>query len=250
MSLVRRRTRALEPPPWEELASIEWDPASIFEHAYRRLRPSAPLPRIEVTYRAFAGMNHRVRLADGCLDVRLSDLLAGAPPAVLEALAAILLSKLYRRVAPAASRTRYRRWVNSTTIRQRILTVRRTRGRKDAGPAQGRRNLEELFDKLNGEYFEGLLRRPRLGWSRRLTRTHLGHYDPAHDTIVLSRLLDQPGLPACLPEFILYHEMLHLRFPVEVCDGRRRVHSREFLREEKRFAEYREARAALRSLLS
>ncbi len=241
MKLVRRRIRALEPPPWEELAAIEWDPASIFEHAYRRLRPSAPLPRIEVTYRAFAGMNHRIRLVDGCLDVRLSDLLTGAPPAVLEALAAILLSKLYRGIAPVASRTRYRRWLNSTAIRQRILTVRR---------AQGHRNLEELFDKLNDEYFDGGLRRPRLGWSRRLTRTHLGHYDPAHDTIVLSRLLDQPDLPSCLPEFILYHEMLHLRFPVEVSNGRRRVHSREFHREEKRFAAYREARAALRSLLS
>lgn len=250
MSLVRRRTRALEPPPWEELAAIEWDPASIFEHTYRRLRPSAPLPRIEVTFRAFAGMNHRIRLLDGCLDVRLSDLLAGAPPAVLEALAAILLSKLYRRVAPAASRSRYRRWVNSTAIRQRILAVRRTRGRKHAGSAQGHRDLDALFDKLNREYFAASLPRPRLGWSRRLTRTHLGHYDPAHDTIVLSRLLDQPGLPAFLPEFILYHEMLHLRFPVEVCNGRRRVHSREFLREEKRFAEYREARAALRSLLA
>ena len=250
MSLVRRRTNALEPPPWEELAGIEWDPASIFEHTYRRLRPSAPLPRIEVTFRAFAGMNHRIRLANGCLDVRLSDLLAGAPPAVLEALAAILLSKLYRRHAPASSRSRYRRWVNSTTVRQRILTVRRARGRKHTGPAQGHRNLDDLFDKLNREYFSGGLRRPRLGWSRRLTRSHLGHYDPAHDTIVLSRLLDQPDVPVCLPEYILYHEMLHLRFPVEVCDGRRRVHSREFHREEKRFAQYREARAALRSLLT
>jgi hypothetical protein len=247
--LRRKRSNPLQQNLWPEPEEIEWDPGSIFEHVYRRLKPRTPVPQVDLEFKPFAGMNHRVRLRDGRLEVRLSDLLAGAPPAVVEALATILLGKLYRRETPAASSTRYRRYVNSAAVRRRILAARRQRGRKHAGPEQhGHRDLGELFDRLNARYFAGLLPRPRLAWSHRHSRTHLGHYDPAHHTIVISRMLDRPEIPLYAAEYILYHEMLHLRFPVEVCGGRRRVHSPAFQREEKRFAEYKEARLALKAL--
>ena len=56
---------------------------------------------------------------------------------------------------------------------------------------------------------------PLLGWSRRPSRVMLGHYDPSHNAIILSSLLDRPGVPRLCVEYILFHEMLHLRFPVE-----------------------------------
>jgi len=233
-----------------QLRGVEWDAASIFEHVLRRLRPGAS-PHIHVEFSPYAGMNHTIRLRDGRILVRLSDLLEHAPPAVVEAVAVILLSKLFRLAVPGKHRERYRRYLNAPAVRGRIELARRVRGSKRAGsPAGDAYHLEELFHRLNRQYFSGQLARPKLAWSRSDSRTALGHYDPAHNTIVLSRLLDRPQAPSLLVEFILYHEMLDLKYPVEPCGDRRRVHSAAFSREEKKFAGYSEARRALKSLTS
>ena len=242
----RPRNRGL--PAWKE--EVEWDPASIFEHVLRRMSPRPPFHHVHLEFRPFAGMNHTVRLRQGRMLVRLSDLLEGAPPAVMEAIAAILLAKLFGRPVPAGIQSRYRGYVNSGAVRRRIQRLRRLRGRKRTGPVQGSiYDLGKLFEKLNRKYFGGLLAQPGLAWSRSLSRSSLGHFDPAHRTVVISRILDRRETPPLLVEFILYHEMLHLKYPVEVCDGRRRMHSSVFRREEKKFERYQEARAALRSLL-
>ena len=49
-------------------------------------------------------------------------------------------------------------------------------------------------------------------------------------------------------EYLLYHEMLHLKHPVRVRAGRRCVHSREFQAEERLFPELEAARAYLKRL--
>jgi D-hexose-6-phosphate mutarotase len=72
-----------------------------------------------------------------------------------------------------------------------------------------------MFEELNFRYFFGLMARPSLGWSRQDARTMLGHYDSSHNAIVLSRLLDRPETPRLAVEYVLFHEMLHLRHPVE-----------------------------------
>ncbi len=89
---------------------------------------------------------------------------------------------------------------------------------------------------------------PVLRWSRHRSRTMLGHFDSAHNTIMISRRLDSPRLPRYVIEYLIYHEMLHLKYPVEYCDGRRRVHSRQFRGDERRFRRYEQARRALKEL--
>ena len=115
--------------------------------------------------------------------------------------------------------------------------------------AQGRHyNLEEIFDDLNRRFFGGLLGRPELGWSRRRSRTLLGHFDPAHNAIIVSRLFDQPEVPRLLVEYIVFHEMLHLRHPVEHGRTRRCVHTPEFKQAERAFPGLAEARRLLKDL--
>jgi predicted metal-dependent hydrolase len=76
----------------------------------------------------------------------------------------------------------------------------------------------------------------------------LGHYDAAHNTIVVSRVFDRANTPRHAIEYLLYHEMLHLKHPVRVRAGRRCVHSREFQADEKLFPELEQARAYLKRL--
>ncbi len=109
-------------------------------------------------------------------------------------------------------------------------------------------DLDEVFEAVNRRFFHGLLGRPTLTWSAHVAKRMLGHYDAAHNTIVVSRVFDRPGTPRYAIEYLLYHEMLHLKHPVRVKAGRRCVHSREFQAEERLFPELAEAKAYLRQL--
>ena len=223
--------------------------AQIFAKAFRAIRPRTPLPEFEVRFRPYADVNHVIRLRDGKVEVGMSDLLEAAPPTVVEAIAFILLSKLYRKPVPKRYQTRYRQFLNRRVIRDKVHAIRRVRGRKWIGePAGEHFHLEEIFDKLNERYFNNLLGRPRLSWSRAASRTLLGHWDAAHNAIVVSRIFDRLETPRFLVEYILYHEMLHLKYPVDHRRTRRCVHSAEFRAEERRFPHYAAAKPLLDSL--
>ena len=221
----------------------------IFEQQYRELRPRAPIPALDIRFRRFTSLNTTIRLREGVLHVRLSDLLEASPESVHEAIAHILLAKLYRKPIEAAHASRYRRYVASEPVARQAEQIRNTRGRKRISTAVGRYyDLDEVFETVNRRFFHGLLGRPTLTWSAHAARRMLGHYDSAHNTIVVSRVFDRADTPRCAIEYLLYHEMLHLKHPVRVKAGRRCVHSREFQAEERLFPELEEAKAYLKLL--
>ncbi len=225
------------------------DLQNIFQTAYRDLRPRAPMPLLEIRFRRFVSLNTTIRLREGKLLVSLSDLLESAPGSVLEAIAHILLAKLYRKPVAPAQADRYRRYTSSAAVVERTSHTRQTRGRKRIGPAAGRFfDLDEVFESVNRQFFHGLLGRPVLTWSAHRARRLLGHYDAAHNTIVVSRVFDGPLVPRFAIEYLMYHEMLHLKYPVRVRGGRRCVHSREFQAEERLFPELERAKAFLENL--
>jgi len=221
----------------------------IFHDEHRQLRPGTAAPELEVEFFAFANVNNTIRLREGRLLVRLSDLLEGAPDTVVRAIAHILLAKLYRKPINSAHAARYRRYVSSHDLSRKAHLVRQMRGRKRIASAQGHTfDLDEIFEDLNQRFFYGLLGRPRLTWSSNDARSNLGHYDPAHNTIVISRLFDRPQVPRYAVEYIVYHEMLHLKHPVKLRGSRRCVHPRAFMDDEKLFPDLERAKAILKRL--
>jgi predicted metal-dependent hydrolase len=221
----------------------------IFQETYRTLRPSAEMPEILVEFYSFANVNNTIRLREGKLLVRLSDLLEGAPEAVLRAIAHILLAKVYRRPIERAQSTRYRKYVSSHEISGKAHLVRQMRGRKRLRPAKGHfYDLDAVFEELNARFFHSLLGRPQMSWSQSATRRILGHYDPAHNAIIISRVFDHPSVPRYAVEYIVYHEMLHLRHPVKLRGSRRCVHSAEFRAEEQLFPRLESAKKFLRQI--
>jgi hypothetical protein len=235
--------------PESQSGSLENAHQAIYARIFRELRPRTPLPEIRVQFRRWASANAQIKLESGLLVVRIADTLAGAPETVHEALAEILLSKLFRKPVPAHANDRYRRYLNRRDIRDSLDLVRQIRGRKRVEhPTGAHYNLEEMFEELNLRYFWGLMARPRIGWSPHASRTLLGHYDPSHNTIVLSRILDRATTPRLCVEYVLYHEMLHLRHPAEHRGVRRCVHTKEFKAAEKQFERLAEAKALLKRL--
>ena len=221
----------------------------IFQQTYNELRPSSSLPELIIEFFAFANINNTIRLREGRLLVRLSDLLEGAPDTVLRAIAHILLAKMYRKPVDRSHALRYRKYVASHEIVRKAHLVRQIRGRKRLRAPQGHfYDLDEIFENLNARFFHGLLTRPCMSWSQTRTRRVLGHYDPAHNAIIISRIFDHFGVPRYALEYIVYHEMLHLKHPVKLRGSRRCVHSAEFKAEEKLFPRLADANAFLKRL--
>jgi hypothetical protein len=228
---------------------VTTDFAEIFQEEYRALRPRAPMPPIVVRFRRFTSLNTTIRLREERILVSLSDLLEGAPESVIHAIAHILLAKLYRKPIDPTHNVRFKRFASSAAVIRQTELIRNARGSKRwLGPQGHYYNLEEVFDALNLRYFGGLLGRPELTWSEHHAKRSLGHYDAAHNTIVVSRVFDRPSSPRYAIEYLLYHEMLHLKHPVKMRGLRRCVHSREFKAEEARFPRLAEALAFIKRI--
>jgi predicted metal-dependent hydrolase len=134
-------------------------------------------------------------------------------------------------------------------MRRQINLIRQARGRKaHAGPEGSVHHLEDIFEEMNGKYFSGMMARPALGWSHVRSRTRLGHFDPSHNMIVISRIFDDARVPRLALEYVMYHEMLHLHYPVDHSGARRCVHTPEFKAHEKLFDRFKEARGLLKKL--
>jgi len=224
-------------------------PEQLFARVFRELKPRTAVPDVRIDYCRFANANSFIRLESGCLHVRITDVLEGAPSPVLEALAHILISRLYRHPISRLYSDRYRRYLNRREMRRLLQLIRQQRGRKLIAHPRGRTyDLEQLFEDLNARYFYGLMARPDLGWSRRPSRVTLGHYDPSHNVIVLSSILDRPAVPRLAAEYVMFHEMLHLRIPIDHRGARRCVHTPEFKAAEKQFEQLAEAKEMLKRL--
>ena len=108
-------------------------------------------------------------------------------------------------------------------------------------------DLRSIFDRLNQRYFRGRLRGYNVMWGRR--RKHrprdyftFGTIQEEDRVIRINPLLDQPFVPLWFLQYVLYHEMLHSVVPEQIVSGRRRVHTEEFNRRERKFRSYRRAR--------
>jgi len=204
---------------------------------------------MHVQFYRFANINNTIRLRDAKIHARISDLLEGAPDDVLHAIAHILLAKLYRKAIDARLNSRYRRYITRQDVTEKTHIIRQMRGRKNLTSPQGDvYDLDEIFESLNRRFFFGLLGRPRLTWSNHHARRLLGHYDPAHNTIVVSKVFDRPLVPRYAIEYLVYHEMLHLKHPVKVRGSRRCVHPPQFSAEERLFPDLDRALAYLKRL--
>lgn len=219
----------------------------IYVRVFQSFRPRGAAPRIRIEYKRYANADSRISLTEGILRVQISDMLQGAPAPVQEALARILMAKLFRKKLDNRALAVYRRYLNRADVRRILHLVKQERGRKHfRGPAGKHYDLHLLFDELNVKFFGGMMAEPQLGWSMRPSHTTLGHYDPSHNAIVLSSILDANDAPEIAVRYVLYHEMLHLRHPTVHKAARRCVHTPEFKADERLFPDFQEAKAALK----
>jgi hypothetical protein len=199
-----------------------------------------------VEFYPYSSLVLTIRRREDAVLVRFSDLLRRAPVPVMEGAAALLLARVYRRRAPKSLVKPYLEYARSGRTRDRMNRMRRGRVRLASSGARGEHfDLRRLFEELNARYFQGQLERPYIGWSARGWRRQFGCYDPGPNQILLNRRMDHPRVPQCAVEYVLYHEMLHVKHPTRRSGCSLVSHSREFREEEKRFPEFERARRIL-----
>jgi len=218
----------------------------LFERMFTRLGCDGRPPRFRVEFYPYSSLVLTIRRREDVVHVRFSDLMRRAPLSVLESAAALLLARMYRRKPSRELTEPYLEYARSDRTRSRMNHMRRSRVRLASTNPRGLQfDLDRLFEELNGKYFEGQLQRPHIGWSSRSWRRQFGCYDPGPNQILLNRRMDRPGVAQCAVEYVLYHEMLHVKHPTRRSGCSMVSHSREFRAEEKRFPDFERARKIL-----
>ena len=213
-----------------------------YENAFQNLDRNRQIPEIEVRFYPYVGINHTIRVRKGKVFVRLAELSEPAPEEIHKALAFILVGKLLRKKIPPQAVQIYREFVKTQEIQAIAAANKRAKGRKVITSSTGKiYDLEKIFHKLNLVYFKSSVSKPTLTWSARKTYRILGHHDAAHETIVISKSLDNKKVPKYVVEFVVFHEMLHIFHPTTHRNGRRYNHTAQFRRDERKFAYFEEA---------
>lgn len=215
---------------------------AVFDEALRSLLKKEPRPEVVARFYPYAGLSSTIRLRNGRVHARVSDILVGSPREVLFALACILVAKLYRLKTSVDHERVYRQHTLDPSVLDASHNTRRKRGYKLITSSRGEvYDLAELFKDLNASYFDGKIEQPLLSWSQRRTRRVLGHHDHVHNAIIISSTLDNSRIPRFVVAYVLYHEMLHVKHPAHVVSGRTVYHGRAFRDEERRFDRFDEA---------
>jgi predicted metal-dependent hydrolase len=222
----------------------------IFEKAHRELRPRTPVPELKIEFFPFAGLNHTARLQENRLMIRVSDIFTDAPAEIYHSLALILLAKLYRKRIDQFYHRTYRTFILTETIQERVRVARNDRCRRtQTRGSRGRYvDLGAMFEQLNERYFSSQLSKPDISWSAKKSRYVLGRFDITHNRIFISRLFDSPEMPVFVIEYVMFHEMLHMKHQSRVEDSRLIVHTAQFKAEEKQFSQYEEAKLWLKRI--
>lgn len=215
---------------------------NFYKDAFRKLDKKGKVPEVIVEFYPYIGIKHTIRRRGNTIFIRLSELCRDAPDDAQKSLALILVGKILKKRIPNGTEIAYLDYAKSDELREKSLENRIAKGRKVITDSKGDvYNLDKIFDSLNRDYFASDLSKPTLSWSARKTFRRLGHYDSAHETIIISKTLDDKKVPEFVVEFVVYHEMLHIFHPSETRNGRRYHHTPAFRRDEEKFENFHEA---------
>lgn len=213
--------------------------ADFYTQAFRTIGPKIKVPPINIEFYPYIGINHTIRIRNGEAFIRIAEICRDMPADAHKDLANILISKLLRKRTRKFESNAYQNYIQTAEIRKRAVDIKRKRGRKIVTSSSGKvYELEEIFDDLNVKFFAPLLPKPVMTWSTQKTYRILGHHDSTHDTIVISRSLDESDVPRYVVEYVMFHEMLHIAHPTVHHNGRRYNHTPAFRKDERRFPQF------------
>jgi len=141
----------------------------------------------------------------------------------------------------------YLDFVHDPLIQKKWQKLRLERGRgKQILPPKGRHHdLEKILSKVRNIQFQGMKELPDIAWSKRAARKRYAHYDSLYNIIVISRILDSLKVPSYVLEFIIFHELLHVKMGIGKVKSKRRIHTPLFRKLERGHPFYKKTKSFL-----
>lgn len=201
---------------------------------------------VRCRFKDYAGLKANASLQRGVVSAKVSRGFRSASNEVLVGLALNLLSRLFdKKISEEQKKfvVAYKQFSGRESASRLHDALRERRGRKgELQPVGTQFDLREHLNKITTLYPEALNGRgaPEISWSEGESRRVLAWYDSAFHKIVVNRKLDRRGVPDYVIDYLVYHELLHVKHPSTFKDEslRRCVHSREFKTDEKKFVMY------------
>lgn len=177
----------------------------------------------------------------GTWRLRLHHMFLAAPDNVLDVLARFI------RQGDAASSAALDKFIERNKALIRKLPASQLRKRLKIEPRGHTHDLARIFQSLNARYFKGRNTAtitygpaPKTRLPRKSIK--MGSYSADAKVIRIHPALDQARVPRYFVEWIVFHEMLHhVHRARKGEDGRRCVHTPEFVAAERRFHDFRRA---------
>jgi hypothetical protein len=175
--------------------------------------------------------------------LRLHHMFLAAPDEVIAALAD------YVQRGDVESSSTLDRYIEENKAYIRRIPPAELRRRLRIVPRGQHHDLEGIFRTLNTRYFSGRVNAtitygpaPRIRGPRKSIK--MGSYSADSRVIRIHPVLDRPEVPRFFVEWIVFHEMLHhVHRAKKLEDGRRCVHTPEFLAHERTFHAFERAQA-------
>jgi hypothetical protein len=134
-----------------------------------------------------------------------------------------------------ASLRTIKKYCSSVPYHRMETMIRGITSAPSSSPAGINVDLNLVFDRVNLEYFQGVLEKPQLSWSQKKSYRRLGTYAAQTDTVTISRTFDDGSSPDYAVDFIMYHELLHKKMGVKRANSGKHNHTKIFKEYEKRF---------------
>jgi predicted metal-dependent hydrolase len=202
----------------------------IFKQVHKTHFPGR-LRKVQARFYPYRSLRHTVEWNSIRINAKVSVLFTQAPVYIIEALAILLLSRVYRKKVDAQIRTLYNSYSRQIPHKKQTRKIKyRSSGKYF--------DLSVLLNRLNSRYFKNELEISNIGWSQKRSYTRLGFYDNSRNLIVISKIFDSSLVPLKVVEYLVYHEMLHVKHPEKQINGRRRIHPPEFRADERSFPEF------------
>ncbi|HII71313.1 TPA: hypothetical protein HA265_00995 [Candidatus Woesearchaeota archaeon] len=195
---------------------------NLAERAYRGLFPDSSANYIfHLNYNGrFKDFGANARMAGNLLELNLSKKWIGVAEEIQMGLMQELILRLVKKRGSGS--TMYIDLYNSF-VKNLHLAIPKTK----SDPV-----LEESFNRVNDQYFLGLVERPNLRWGGMSTTT-FGTYDFKVDTVTISKIFQFTD-PLYL-DYIMFHEVLHKQRKFRRSGSKTYYHDSTFRRAEKVF---------------
>ncbi len=247
----RVRSEPIAPTEAKEITDSAETLSRICRSTLNTAFPAFRNKKIEACFYPYIGLTHTIRRKGSEWTIRISDHCRHAPASVLEAVIVMLACKLTGRKPRRDLVQTYERFRKDPRILEMVRKRRLEKGRKRISGDVGKHHVpKEIFEKLNGRYFNNQIEIQKIGWGLRKSWSRLGHYDSVHRTITLSPVLDSPKVPKYVVHYIVYHEMLHVIFDDTRTHGSGSHHSGKFRLTEKSYPDFVKAKRFLRKFCS